>query len=89
MDDVFDPDELFEFIKNSQRVFLPENDTEKRKTIKRLFRDSCMIVKNLKGDYFVGQLNRTSSTGYSMTVNGKEMQFSYSNKEEIFKPKLC
>ena len=83
------PDEYMDFIKNSQRVFLPEDNVEKRKTINRLFHDSCMVVQNLKGNFLVGELNWTNQTGYSVNVDGKEVQFSYSNKEPIFKPKLC
>ena len=79
-------DELLEFMKSSHKVFLPESNVEKRKTINRIFHDSCMVVQTPNGGYFVGELNWTNFTGYSINVNGKEMHFSYSNTKAIFKP---
>ncbi len=83
------PEEYLKFMTESQQIFLPEDNLGKRKTINRLFHDSCMVVQDLKGNYFVGELNWTNLTGYSMNVGGKEMQLSYSNTAAIFKPKFC
>ena len=83
------PQEYMKFMKESYQIFLPEDNIEKRKTINKLFHDSCMIVQTLDGGFFVGGLNWTNMTGYSMSVNDKEMQFSYSDTKAIFKPRLC
>jgi hypothetical protein len=83
------PQEYMKFMKESHQIFLPEDNLEKRKTINRLFHDSCMLVQTSDGGYFVGELNWTNLTGYSINVNGKEMQFSYSSTKAIFKPQLC
>jgi hypothetical protein len=83
------PEEYMDFMKNSQQIFLPEDNINKRKIINKNFHGSCMLVKIAEERYIVGRLNWTSSIGYSMTVDGKEMLFSYCNTEAIFKPKLC
>jgi hypothetical protein len=84
-----DCNDFMKFMKGSHKVFLPEDSAERRKVIDRNFRDSCMVVQTRKGDYFVGKLSHTNFAGYSMNVNGKEMQFSYPDTKAIFKPQLC
>lgn len=84
-----DNKELMDFMISSQQLFMPEGDLEKRKMINKNFHDSCMLVKIAEKGYMVGRLNWTSSTGYSMTIDGKEMLFPYCKTEAIFKPKLC
>ena len=83
------PDEFMDFMKNSHKIFLPNGNIEKRKVIDRTFRDSCMLVQVSQGVYVIGKLNWTNVIGYSLTINGKEKQFFYSDKQAIFKPKLC
>lgn len=80
---------LLEFMMNSHPIFLPEDNVEKRKRINKHFHDSCMFVKVAGKGYLIGKLNWTNATGYSMDVNGEEMQFSYSDTEAIFKHNPC
>jgi hypothetical protein len=44
-----------------------------------------MLVKIAGKGYQIGGLNWTDAVGYSMNVNGKEMRFSYSETEAIFR----
>jgi len=83
------PKDYMKFMTESNRVFLPESNLERRKVINRNFRGSCMMVQVFGKGYMVGELNWTDAVGYSMNVNGEEMRFSYSETEAIFKPKLC
>jgi hypothetical protein len=82
------PKDQMEFMMNSHPIFMPENNVEKRKKINKIFHNSCMIVK-IAEKYHIGELNWTDAVGYSMNVNGKEMRFSYSETEAIFKHNSC
>lgn len=83
------PKDYIDFMTRSERVSLPSDNLGKRKIIHRMFHDSCMMVEDPKGNYFVGEMNWTNSTGYSMTVNGKERQFLYADLKGLFKPRLA
>jgi len=83
------PESQMEFMTNSHQIFLPESILEKRKVISKNFRGSCMMVQVSGKVYMVGELNWTDAVGYSMDVNGKEMRFSYSETEAIFKHNPC
>jgi hypothetical protein len=83
------PDEFMDFMKSSHKIFLPNGDSEKQKVIDRIFHDSCMLVQVSQGVYVIGKLNWTNAIGYSLIINGEEKQFFYSDKQAIFKPKLC
>ncbi|HTY43767.1 MAG TPA: hypothetical protein VMC80_00810 [Patescibacteria group bacterium] len=83
-----DPRDYMKFMTDSLPVGWPIDNVEKRKVINRNFRGSCMMVKTKEG-FQIGELNWTDAVGYSMTINGEEMRFSYSETEALFKPKLC
>jgi len=84
-----DCNDFLKFLTSSDEVPLPKDNVGKRKLLNKLFHDSCMVFRDSKGNYFVGELNWTNCTGYSMTVDGKEKQFPYSDLKRLFKPMLC
>jgi len=84
-----DCNDLMKFLTSSEEIPLPKDNVGKRKLMNQLFHDSCMLVRDSKGNYFVGELNWTNCMSYSMTVDGKERQFLYSDLRSLFKLNLC
>ncbi len=85
---LINPERYMDFAKNSTQIIMPGSNEGKRELLS-LFKDSCVYVI-LKGQqHKVGILNWANGDGYSITVDGERLQFSYSQTESIFKPKLC
>jgi len=89
--------DLLKFITESQKIYLPEDNLGRRKTLNR-FVGSCVVIqvsevklsdKRFECSYLVGPLNWTDSRGYSITVKGEEKQLPYSGILNFFKPLLC
>lgn len=87
--------DLFTFLKNSQKISLPDDEVRRRKTLKR-FVGSCIIIqtsqecvdKKLKFEYIIGPLSSVNSTEYSIIVDGKEKQLPYSSIIGVFEPRF-
>jgi len=81
-----DCNDFMKFLTGSEEIELPRSTSERGKTMNAVFRDSCMLVQNSDGQYFIGKLNWANTVGYSMMINEKEKQFSYSDLRRLFKP---
>ena len=83
--------DFMKFMTYSEEFPLPKSNPEWVRSVMQRKSGSCVVIKDLREGYIIGELNSKKSNhiSYLVIVDGQERQLLYSNLDKLFIPRPC